>query len=48
MEIAEGDKKYRKIKVFDRFTMILQIFAKRMQNKASKLQVELAYLQMIK
>ena len=31
--------KKRRVKVFDRFTMILQIFAKRAQTKIARLQV---------
>ena len=34
----------RQIKVFDRFTIILQIFAKKANNKHCRLQLELAFL----
>ena len=37
-EVNKTPKK-RRVKVFDRFTMILQIFAKRAQTKIARLQV---------
>ena len=36
------------IRVFDRFTMILQIFAKRAKTKMARLQIELCFLQFLK
>ena len=36
------------MKVFDRFTMILQIFAKRSTQGVAKLQIELAFLRFAK
>jgi len=36
------------VRVFDRFTMILQIFAKRAKTKISKLQIELCFLHFLK
>ena len=35
----EEEERSQKIKVFDRFTMILQIFAKRARNRVARLQV---------
>lgn len=47
---AETDTEYEDayVKVFDRFTMILQIFAKRSTQGVSKLQIELAFLRFAK
>ncbi|EGR31247.1 hypothetical protein IMG5_115070 [Ichthyophthirius multifiliis] len=42
------DNDDRKIKVFDRFTIILQIFAKRAQTQISKLQIEISFLNYMK
>ena len=36
------------IKVFDRFTIILQIFSKRAKSKIARLQIELAFLAYLK
>lgn len=38
----------RPVRVFDRFTIILQIFAKRAQSSISKLQIELSFLAYLK
>lgn len=38
----------RKIRVVDRFSMILQIFASRAKHRAAQLQIELAYLKFAK
>ncbi len=44
----EVESEKNKIKVFDRFTIILQIFAKRAKTKISKLQIELCFLEYLK
>src|SRR5690606_27433856 len=38
----------RKVKILDRFNIILSIFSQRAQSKASQLQIELAYLKYVK
>ncbi len=43
--LENNDEKVEtKIKVFDRFTMILQIFSKRAKTHIAKLQIEICYL----
>jgi len=42
------EQKERRIRVFDRFTIILQIFAKRAKTRIAKLQIEIAFLNFLK
>jgi GTP-binding protein HflX len=44
----EGNKGDRQIQIFDRFNIILSIFAQRAHSEMSQLQIELAYLKYIK
>ncbi len=45
----ESDPQQEKsIKVFDRFTVILQIFAKRAKTKIARLQIEISFLQYLR
>ncbi len=45
----EGSLQQEKsVKVFDRFTVILQIFAKRAKTKIARLQIELSFLHYLK
>lgn len=47
-EKNEQQENKKTIRVFDRFTMILQIFARRAKTKISKLQIELCFLHFLK
>ena len=44
----ESNKREKSVKVFDRFTVILQIFAKRAKTKIARLQIELSFLNYLK